>query len=211
MIPFRKVIGITYLIVITSLAALFIKNIGTDVLPRTNSSQFQLRIRAPYGTRLERTEEKVRTLLSEIDSIVGKEHVSITSVYVGQHPALFSINPIYLFMAGPHEAVFQVALKDYDGDTNEFKDRLRARSKELLPDVKLSFEPIELTEKVLSQGSPTPVEVRIVGKNKPQNEEYGNKIVAELNKISYFRDVQIAQPLEYPSLDIDIDRTRATQ
>src|SRR5690349_14346332 len=211
MTPFRRPIGIAYLVIITLLAAVFIGNIGTDVLPRVNSSQFQLRIRAPYGTRLERTEEKVRTILQEIENAAGKEHVATTSVYVGQHPALFSINPIYLFMAGPHEAVFQVALKDYHGDMNVFKDTIRYRVNKLLPEVKLSFEPIELTEKVLSQGSPTPVEVRIVGKNKKQNEEYGNKLVEQLRKIDYFRDVQIAQPLEYPSLDINIDRTRAAQ
>ncbi len=211
LIPFRKAIGITYLIGITLLAVLFIGNIGTDVLPRVSSSQFQLRIRAPYGTRLERTEEKVHTILKEIENIVGEEHISISSVYVGQHPSLFSINPIYLFMAGPHEAVFQMALKDYDGDMNEFKDTVRDRAKEILPDLRLSFEPIELTEKVLSQGSPTPVEVRIIGKDKKLNEEYAKKIVDQLSEISYFRDVQIAQPLEYPALNIDIDRTRAAQ
>ena len=77
--------------------------------------------------------------------------------------------------------------------------------------LRLSFEPIELTEKVLSQGSPTPVEVRIIGKDKKLNEEYAKKIVDQLSEISYFRDVQIAQPLEYPALNIDIDRTRAAQ
>jgi multidrug efflux pump subunit AcrB len=210
-IPFRKAVGITYLIVATLLAVVFIENIGRDVLPRTESSQFQLRLRAPNGTRLERTEEKVHAVLKELESMVGQEHIAISSVYVGQHPALFSINPIYLFMAGPHEAVFQVALKDYDGDMDEFKDKVRARVKEVMPEVKLSFEPIELTEKVLSQGSPTPVEIRVVGKNKKQNEEYAKKVVAKLNEIEYFRDVQIAQPLDYPALNIDIDRTRAAQ
>ncbi|MBS1611450.1 MAG: efflux RND transporter permease subunit, partial [Bacteroidetes bacterium] len=81
----------------------------------------------------------------------------------------------------------------------------------LEPDVKLSFEPIELTDKVLSQGSTTPIEVRITSRNKKQNEEYANKIIAQLKEISYLRDVQIAQPTKYPSLEIEIDRTRAAQ
>ncbi|WP_276371667.1 efflux RND transporter permease subunit [Chryseolinea sp. H1M3-3] len=209
--PSRRVIGIAYLIVVTALAVLFIENIGRDVLPRVDSSQFQLRLRAPNGTRIERTEEKVHTVLKEIETMVGKERVAISSVYVGQHPALFSISPIYLFTAGPHEAVFQVSLKNYDGDMDDFKDQVRDRVRELMPDVKLSFEPIELTEKVLSQGSPTPIEVRVVGKNKQINETYAKKLVENLSNINYFRDVQIAQPLEYPALNIDIDRTRAAQ
>ncbi|WGQ09565.1 efflux RND transporter permease subunit [Pedobacter gandavensis] len=209
--PYRKPVVLGYLLVIISIAAILLANIGRDVLPKVNSSQFQLRMRAPDGTRLERTEEKVQVILAELKKMVGPEHLNITSVYVGQHPALFSVNPIYLFMAGPHEAVFQVGLKDYHVDMEAFKDLLRARIKALEPDVKLSFEPIELTDKVLSQGSSTPVEVRIAGKNKKENEVYANKIMKELNGISYLRDVQIAQPIKYPSLNINIDRIKAAQ
>ncbi|MBT1705523.1 efflux RND transporter permease subunit [Chryseosolibacter indicus] len=211
MLPYRRMIAIGYLIGITALAVLLINTIGRDVLPRVNSSQFQLRLRAPDGTRIERTEEKVVTTLRELEKMVGKDHVAITSVYVGQHPSLFSVNPIYLFTAGPHEAVFQVSLKDYEVDMNEFKDSFRARIKEILPDVKLSFEPIELTDRVLSQGSPTPIEIRIAGRDKKQNETYAKKLVSALQEVDYIRDVQIAQPIAYPALDINIDRTRAAQ
>ena len=209
--PYKKAATFGYLIVITLLAVLLITSIGKDVFPKVNSSQFQLRLRAADGTRLERTEEKVRLVLDELNKMVGKEHVGISSVYVGQHPSLFSINPIYLFMAGPHEAVFQVSLKEYETNMEDFKDQFRTRIKKILPDVKISFEPIELTDKVLSQGSPTPVEVRIAGKDKKRNELYANQIVEKLKKISYFRDVQIGQPIHYPAMDINIDRTRAAE
>ncbi len=211
LLNYRKSITVLYLVGITTLAVLFLNTIGRDVLPKVNSSQFQLRLRAPDGTRIERTEEKVKITLRELEKLVGKEHIAISSVYVGQHPSLFSVNPIYLFTAGPHEAVFQVSLKDYHEDMDDFKDKVRAKIKEVLPDVKLSFEPIELTDKVLSQGSPTPIEVRIAGKNKKLNEEYANKLMAKLKSIDYLRDVQIAQPIKYPALNITIDRTRASQ
>ncbi len=57
--------------------------------------------------------------------------------------------------------------------------------------MKLSFEPIELTDKILSQGSPTPIEVRMIGKNKKLNEEYADKVIAKLRQIPYLRDVQL--------------------
>lgn len=211
MYPARRITAISYLLITIVLAVILLSTIGTDVLPRVNSSQFQMRLRAPNGTRIERTEEKVKTALGEIESIVGKDHVSTTSVYVGMHPATFSTSAIYTFTAGPHEAVFQVALKDFEGDIDDFKDELRRRLAEKLPDVKLTFEPIELTEKVLSQGSPTPIEVRVMGRNKKLNEEYANKVIAKLRETEYFRDVQIAQPLDYPALNIEIDRVRAAQ
>jgi multidrug efflux pump subunit AcrB len=209
--PRRKPVVIIYLIVITGSAILLLSLIGRDVLPKVNSSQFQLRMRAPDGTRLERTEEKAQMILAELKKMVGPEHLSISSIYVGQHPALFSVNPIYLFMAGPQEAVFQVGFKDLHTDMDSFKDEIRERIHKIEPDLRLSFEPIELTEKVLSQGSSTPVEVRIAGKNKKVNELYANKIIKELKGLSYMRDIQIAQPIKYPSLNVNIDRIRAAQ
>ncbi|MFT3674476.1 MAG: efflux RND transporter permease subunit [Chitinophagaceae bacterium] len=77
--------------------------------------------------------------------------------------------------------------------------------------MRLSFEPIELTDKILSQGSPTPVEVRFSGRNKSVNESYAKKMVDELKKISYLRDVQIGQSIRYPAININVDRIRAAQ
>lgn len=211
LLPRRRFIGVAYLIGITAIAILMLNVIGQDVFPKVNSSQFQLRMRAPFGTRMERTEEKSLKILKIIESTVGKEHVGISSVYVGMHPSLYSVSPIYLFMAGPHESVFQVALKDWHTDMDAFKDEIRKKVAKEVPDVQISFEPIELTDKVLSQGSPTPIEVRFAGKNKKVNEQYANKLIAELKKKSYFRDIQIAQPIHYPALNIEIDRVRAAQ
>jgi multidrug efflux pump subunit AcrB len=211
LLVYKKPIVLLYLLVFTGAAVLLLNFIGRDVLPKVNSSQFQLRMQAPDGTRLERTEEKAQMVLAELKKLVGPEHIAISSVYIGQHPATYSVNPIYLFMSGPQEAVFQVGLKDYHTNMDEFKDEIRAHIKKIDPTLKLSFEPIELTDKVLSQGSTTPVEVRISGRNKKANEAYATKIIRELKGIDYLRDIQIAQPIKYPSLNINIDRVRAAQ
>ncbi|CAM3742274.1 efflux RND transporter permease subunit [Sphingobacterium prati] len=207
----KKIITVVYLVGAISLVLVLLNTIGQDVFPKVNSSQFQMRLRAVEGTRIERTEEKAKRALAELEQLVGKEHISISSVYIGQHPGQFSVSPIYLFMAGPHEAVFQIALKDYHHDMDSFRDEYRKRLKAALPDVQVSFEPIELTDKVLSQGSPTPIEVRIAGKNKKNNEKYAGKLIEELKAIPYFRDVQLTQSIKYPSYDINIDRVRAAQ
>ncbi len=91
------------------------------------------------------------------------------------------------------------------------KDKIRARMKQEVPDMQPSFEPIELTEKILSQGSPTPVEVRISGRNKKLNEEYAGKLITKLKEIPYLRDVQLGQSIKYPTVDVTVDRIRAAQ
>ncbi len=210
--PYQGPVVILYTLMTCGLIALLFKNIGRDVLPKVNAGQFQVRLRAPDGTRLERTEEKTISALHILEDLVGKENIAVTSAFVGQHPGQFSTSPIYLFMSGPQEAVLQVALKDsYKEKLDELKERFRHQMKATMPDVRLSFEPIELTDKVLSQGSPTPIEVRITGRDKKINEQYANKVIDKLRQIDYLRDVQLAQPIKYPTINIDIDRIRAAQ
>ncbi|MBS1506417.1 MAG: efflux RND transporter permease subunit [Bacteroidetes bacterium] len=212
MVPHQKIIVTGYVLIISGLAVFLLANIGRDVLPKVNSGQFQVRLKAVDGTRIERTELKLIKLLGVLEGLVGKENISVTSSYVGQHPGQFSSSPIYLFMSGPQEAVLQVNLKEgYHENIDDLKERLRNKVKEVMPEVSLSFEPIELTDKILSQGSPTPIEVRILGKNKKLNEVYARKVIAKLEKIPYLRDVQLAQPVHYPAVNVEIDRIRAAQ
>jgi len=212
MMPLRKPIVIIYTIIACGLAFLLFSIIGHDVLPKVNSGAFQVRLRAPDGTRLERTEVVTLSALKVLDSLVGKENIEVTSAMVGQHPGQFSTSPIYLFMAGPQEAVLQVNLREgFKVDLDDLKERFRSGMKKAQPSVMLSFEPIELTDKILSQGSPTPIEVAISGKNKRQNVAYAFKVLDKLRQIDYLRDVQIGQSFRYPSINIDIDRVRAAQ
>jgi multidrug efflux pump subunit AcrB len=211
-IIFRKPIVVVYILAASGIALLLLLTIGRDVLPKVNGGQFQVRLRAPDGTRLERTEMDMVKTLHILEELVGKKNIAVTSAFVGQHPGQFSTSPIYLFMAGPQEAILQVNLvEDYKVNLDELKERFRNKMKQEMPDVKLSFEPIELTDKILSQGSPTPIEVQISGKNKKQLAAYADTVIGKLNKISYLRDVQLAQSINYPAIDINIDRTRAAE
>ena len=213
MLPNRKILVTIYVIGAFGLAFLLFNIIGRDVLPKVNSGTFQVRLRAPDGTRLERTEAIAVKAQHILGDLVGKNNIAITSTMVGSHPASFSTNPIYLFMAGPQEAVMQISLnEDYKvKNLDDLKERFRNAIHKEIPGINLSFEPIELTDKILSQGSPTPIEIALSGKNKKQNQEYAFKVMDQLKKVNYLRDVQIGQSFNYPSLDITIDRQRAAQ
>lgn len=212
LLPYKKWITVVYVLVSIGLAIILFSLIGRDVLPKADMGQFQLRIRDQDGTRIEKTEKDVLTTLNVLYDIVGKENVSISSAMIGIHGSQFATNPIYLFMAGSQEAVLQVAFKEgYKTDMDTLKDAIRKRMQTVLPLVNLSFEPIELTDKILSQGSPTPIEVKIIGKNKIQNEVFAKRVIDKLQKISYLRDVQLDEAIHYPAINIDVDRVRAAQ
>ncbi|MBW8686872.1 efflux RND transporter permease subunit [Chitinophaga rhizophila] len=204
------VIGV-YLVLALGIAALGFVIIGKDLMPHVNTGQFQVRLKQPDGTRLERTEEKVHRVLQLIDSTV-QGNVAISSGYVGLIPSSYGTSNLYIFNSGTHEAVLQVNLnEDYKVDIEELKDRLRAVIKEDMPEMRVSFEPVDMTEKIMAQGAATPIEVRVAGKDMKQIEGYANDLVDRLKDVDFLRDVQIAQPLHYPVIKINIDRFKVAQ
>src|SRR5438093_5762796 len=87
------------------------RHLGTDIFPKVDAGQLQLRLRAPPGTRLERTEAVALAVIDAIKQEVHPDNVAVTLAFVGVHPPTYPINLIYLWNSGPEEAVVQVQLK----------------------------------------------------------------------------------------------------
>ena len=209
--PHKKIIVPVYLIVVIALAGVCFVVIGKDMMPKLNNGQFQIRIKEPEGTRLERTEEKFKQVLQIINKTVNN-HVAISSGYIGLVPSSFGASNLYVFNTGTHEAVLQVNLyENYKVNMDELKDALRKNIAYALPEMTISFEPIDMTEKIMSQGASTPIEVQVAGKNMQQIEDFSNKVLAKLKKIPYLRDVHIDQPLKFPVISITLDRLKVGQ
>ncbi|PMD97342.1 acriflavin resistance protein [Siphonobacter sp. BAB-5405] len=208
----RKLVVTAYLLGSIGLIVLCFQWLGTDILPHANSHQFQMRIRIPDGTRVERTETATLKILDIIKEAVGPENVEISSAYVGTVPSSYGTSNIFVFNSGPHEAVMQVSLKEeYHVKMDNLKEELRRRIGQALPSTRISFEPIELTDKMMSQGSATPIEVSVAAKDLKEAGRFAQRIKANMEKIDFLRDVQIAQPLDYPVLRVTMDRERAGQ
>ena len=187
--------------------------VGTDVMPVTNNGDFQMRIQAPQGSRLEKTERIVKEITREITDLVPEDGINITSAFVGMHPATSPINPIFLFTNSSHEAVLQISINQsvFKGSIQELKEDIRRTVSRELPEVAFNFEPMELTEKIMGQGAMTPIEVK-VGANQIQAAyKHASKIESKLKEIPYLRDVRIAEPINYPTLEIKVDRNLAGQ
>ncbi len=204
----RRLIVSIYLLVSFGAAAACYLIIGKDLLPKTNTGQLQLRIREPDGMRLEVTERTTQGVLNIIDSTVD-HHIAISSAYVGLVPSNFGSSNLYIFNSGTHESVIQVNLDEhYKGKIEDLKEDLRHSILRAYPGVRISFEPIELTEKIMAQGASTPVEVRVAGKDMTDIKSYSTRLVEKLKTVPFLRDVQIAQPLNLPTIEITVDRNK---
>ncbi|HJS72663.1 MAG TPA: efflux RND transporter permease subunit, partial [Vicinamibacteria bacterium] len=208
----RRMLVPAYLIVCAGLVAFAGGALGTEIFPAADSGQIQLRLRAPTGTRIERTEAITQSVLSAIAEEVGPANVASSLAFVGAQPSSYPVNTIYLWTSGPHEAVLIVALgQERALSTADLQERLRERVPQIAPGTVVSFEAADLVNQVMSFGSPTPVEVAVTGANLTASRGHADKIKAEMEKIPTLRDVQFGQALDYPVLRVEVDRERAGQ
>ena len=106
----RKMVLAVYLGITFAVILLLGPLMGREIFPRVNAGQFQLRFRAPIGTRVGATEIMALRVLDEIHQVAGANNVAVTLGYVGTQPPAYPINTIFLWTSGPQEAVLRVAL-----------------------------------------------------------------------------------------------------
>jgi multidrug efflux pump subunit AcrB len=202
-----------YFIVAIGLVVWIASTIGKDILPAPNDGQFQVRLRAPEGSRLENTEAtllKAQQVLYEVAG--GKQNVAITSAFAGQIPPSFPTLSIILFTSGSNEMLMQVAMQSgYKENTDHLQERYRVALHKAMPDVSVSYEPIDMTDKIMSQGAATPIEIAVMGSNLAASQAYAEKIEAALRKVPFLRDIALKEQLNNPAVLVNIDRDKVKQ
>ncbi|MGH9719532.1 MAG: efflux RND transporter permease subunit [Bryobacteraceae bacterium] len=212
LIRWRWAIACVYLLAAAGITVVAGGKLGADIFPQVDTGLLQMRLRAPTGTRVERTEQLAQRVLAELQQQVGAGNIESTLSFVGVQPSSFPVNLIFLWTSGPHEAVMQVALKRQAGiSTAELQEKLRRRITEMAPGTQVTFEAADLVSQVMSFGAPTPVEIAVTSANLAANRKLAESIVSQLRQIPALRDVQLGELLDYPALDIRIDRERAAQ
>ncbi len=232
-----RVVALRYLVVpayvggALALAGLLYLALGTAIFPPTDKGQFLLRLKAPTGTRIERTEELAQEATRLIKEAVGAGNVEATVGYIGMFPTNYPIQAIHQWTSGPGECLLKVALREGAVHLEDEKEKLRAaldtglkawlraRWKEdglpeieiekRLPGLRLSFEPGDIVSDVMSFGAPTPVEIQVSSAQMATNVRFATAIREKLRGVPELRDVQLNPAQDYPTIDLNIDRARA--
>jgi multidrug efflux pump subunit AcrB len=186
--------------------------LGREIFPTGGAQQFQLRFRGPAGTKFETTERLAGEILDEIRRAAGPNNVNVTLGYVGVQPSSYPINTVFLWTGGSQEGVLQVALNARAGiRLADFEEDLRHRFARRFPNAQFSFEPGELVGRIMNFGAPTPVEVAVIGPDFAAIRAYASRVQDALAQIPTLRDLQVEQALDYPAINVNIDRELAGQ
>ncbi len=209
----RWPLAVVYLAVCAGVIWVVGGRLGTEIFPKADNGQFAIRFRLPSGTQVAISEAAAGRILRAIEREVGgADKVDISIGMVGVHNSSFPVNLVHLWNGGPEEGWLAVQLKPGTGvRIEELKERLRGVLARDLPDMRISFEPQDIVTRVMSFGSPTPIEIAVSGSALPVSKAYAERIIEKLKAIPYLRDIQIAQTLDYPSVAVNVDRERAGQ
>jgi multidrug efflux pump subunit AcrB len=210
--PARGLLVTAYAVVTVSVVVMVGTTLGREIFPASGGHVFQLRFRAPAGTMFENTERLATDVLDEIHHAAGAGNVDITLGYVGVQPSSYPINTIFLWTGGSHEGVLQVALAPgAPVRLADFEEDLRRRFAKRFPDARFSFEPGDIVSRIMNFGAPTPVEVAVAGPDFAAARAYADKLEVRLASIPALRDLQVEQALDYPAIQVNIDRELAGQ
>jgi multidrug efflux pump subunit AcrB len=210
--PARGLLVAVYLIVTVGVVVMVGVTLGREIFPPSGVKAFQLRFRAPAGTKFESTERLGRDVLDVIRNTAGPGDVDITLGYVGVQPSSYPINTIFLWTGGSHEGVLQVALKpDAPITLEDLQQKLREAFHGKFPDAQFSFEPGDIVSRIMNFGAPTPVEVAVMSPDFAATRTFATKLRNELAKIGPLRDLQFGQTIDYPAIQVNVDREMAGQ
>ena len=204
----RPVIITAYACAVAVALYMIFPKVGEEIFPSIDSAGFQLRLRAPPGTYFDKTEELALKALDLINKEVGAGNIASTAGNVGITG--FADNIAYCWTSGPQEGVVEVNLKPgVHLDLARIQETLRNDFAEKLPELAVSFEPNGILNRVMSLGSPTPIEVVISGPELKQNRLFAEKVRDVMQTIPSLRDLQYAQVFDYPAVGVTINRELA--
>jgi multidrug efflux pump subunit AcrB len=194
------------------------RRLGTELFPPVDAGQFTILARAPVGTRIEETEKLVAAIEAEVQEALGRadpdgrDASSELRLLISNIGVLYDWPAAYTPNTGPMDAFLLVQMKDSRRESaQEAARRLRPRLAERFPGLEFAFDTGGMLTAALNFGLPAPIDVQVQGSSLQVLQEIATAIAEEARAVPGAVDVRVAQPLDYPALEIEVDRVKAAE
>ena len=203
------VIGVAFSGLVVTLAA-FWPIMRREFYPDVDGGAFEMYVRAPSGTRIERTEEKIAQLEEFIKKTIPEHDLEL---FVSELGVNADWSAAYTPNSGPMDAVIKVQLKEHRSKSAQEYVHILRKGVEDDPRFKgkldFGFDAGGLVRGAMNEGKSTPINIRVTGKNQKVARAIAEKIRARCVKINGVVDARIIQRLDYPEYVIDVNRAKA--
>ncbi len=199
-IGFLGVVGVSFLLV---------PFLGRNFFPSVDAGSILMHVRTQVGTRVEETANQFADVQKVIRKVIPSGEIETLADNIGM--PISGINMTYnnTGVIGPQDGDIQIKLKEGHRPTAEYVQALREQLPPAFPGMTFAFLPADIVSQILNFGAPAPIDLQIRGANLAANFAYANKLLSRIRRIPGIADARIQQSPNNPSLNIDVDRTRA--
>ena len=179
---------------------------GRDFFPEVKSGTLQMHMRAPLGTRIEVAGRIAALVDDRINQLLpGKVEniISNCGLPEGPHNQAFIPTPT----VGTQDCDLTIALKDEQSPVWDYRALLRKDLSQRFPGTVFTFQPADLTDKILNFGSAAPIDIQLSGPSVDDNYNYARHLIGKIRQIPGTADVVIQQTMSTPTLMVNGNRT----
>ena len=208
---FRRRIFIPSFLGICLAAFILVPFLGEDFFPQTDSGQFILHVRAPSGMRIEETAQLFDLVEREIRKEIPAKQIDNILDNIGLPYSALNTQHLTNGTLGAGDGDILVSLKPDHGPTANYVRALRRNLPRIFPVATFYTLPADITTQILNFGLPAPIDIQIEGNDANASKAQADKLLAQLRDVPGLTDLRIQQPNDYPTLQVDVDRTKAAQ
>jgi multidrug efflux pump subunit AcrB len=208
---FRRRIFIPSFLGLCLAAFVLLPFLGEDFFPQTDSGQFILHIRGPSGMRIEETSRLFDLVEGEIRKEIPSSQIDNILDNIGLPYSALNTQHLTNGTLGAGDGDILVTLKPDHGPTADYVRALRRNLPRSFPSAKFYTLPADITTQILNFGLPAPIDVQIEGNDAIASKAQADKLLAQLREIPGLTDLRVQQPFDYPTLQVNVDRTKAAQ
>ena len=183
--------------------------LGRNFFPQVDGGQMLLHVRAPVGMRIEETAARFAAVEKAIREVIPPAEVAAMADNIGTY--ISAINTIYnnTGTIGESDGDIQISLNAGHAPTAKYVSLLREQLPRRFPGMTFSFLPADIVSQILNFGAPAPIDLQIRGNDLAADYAYANKLLAQIRHVTGVADARIQQSFALPTIDVNIDRTRA--
>jgi multidrug efflux pump subunit AcrB len=196
---------------VLALTAILYPFIGTDYFPQIDAGQMQLHVRGKSGLRIEDTERLFQDVEDAVREVIPAPEIKLILDNIG----LPQNNYNYTFSdgaaVGANDGQILIALSDGHAPTEDYKRQLRTLLRERFPEATFYFQPADIITQILNFGVLSPIDVRVIGRDRLNNLQTAQNLVEQIKLIHGAVDVHLHQIVDAPEVFVDVDRVRAAE
>jgi multidrug efflux pump subunit AcrB len=184
--------------------------VGTDFFPQADVGILKLHVRAPKGYRLEGTEGIMIKVEDRIREIIPVKELRTVNHTIGV-PGALNLAFVPSDNVSGADGEMLISLNRPHRPSEYYRKQLRERLEYDFPGVTFYFQTADIVSQVLNFGLPAPIDIQIQDQNFGRSYEVGQRLLQMVRRIPGVVDPRITQILDFPTLQIDVDRQRAAR